>query len=157
MFSDFAESANWAVYSLDLIVTVCAGSGFGTSSDEANTGNDERDAEPSPERDVLVEEELREQDHQDVAERSGGKNVSQVSKRKCREVRGEESDEHQNADDDPGIQQRGNQLWEVGEGDSTEVAHAAGERDVSAGGEDDYSGEDEVFAGSQKKQLATSN
>ena len=69
---DFSQRADRAVHSLDLVVAMRTRSSLGAAGHESHASDDEGDAEPAPEGDVFVEEELRQQHHQDVAERGGG-------------------------------------------------------------------------------------
>ena len=82
-----------------------------------------------------------------------GKYVSEVGPGESGKIAGEEADEQENAETDPRIEQGGVEGRKVGQRDRAKRVHAAGERDVSAGGADDDDQEDEIFARGQSEQL----
>src|ERR1019366_10099392 len=131
-------------------------SSLGTTGHEADAGDNEGDAEPAPESDVLVQEKLREQHHQDVAKRGGGKHVGQIGPGEGGEIACEEADEEENAEADPRVEQRSVQSWKIRQRDGAERAHSTGEGDVAAGGADDDNQEDEIFADGHKKWIEDS-
>ena len=59
--------------------------------------------------------------------------------------------EEENAEADPGVEQRGVESWKIRQRDGAESAHAAGEGDVAAGGADDDNQKDEIFADVQRE------
>ena len=116
---------------------------------EAYSADDEEDADPAGEGDVLVLPEVGEERDDDVAEGGGGEDEGEVGPGERGEIAGEEAEEEEDSGDDPGVAEGGEEEMEVGEGDGAHLGHAVGEEGVSYGGGEHDAEEDQVALGGE--------
>src|SRR5947209_15643590 len=87
----------------------------GTASHQAHTAGDQQDAGPSPRADRFMQKETREKCRDYVAKGAGGKDECEVSPGESGEVGVEKAGKTGYADDDPGINERGEDVGPVAE------------------------------------------
>ena len=121
----------------------------GASGDEADGADDENNAGPAVEGEVLVKPEAAEQGDDDVAKGGGGHDEGEVGPGECGHVTGEETDKEHDAGDDVRVEESVEEETEVVEVDGADLSHAAGEQGVSDGGSEHDTEEDEVTLGGE--------
>ncbi len=102
-----------------------------TAGDEADRADDERDAEPAGERELLMQPEFAEHGNDDVAEGGGGHHEGEVGPAERGGVAGEEADEQDNAGVDEGVEERLPEEAKVVHVYCADLGHAAGEEGVA--------------------------
>ena|SRR5277367_1202209 len=103
----------------------------GASGDESYGADDEQDAGPTGEAEVLVQPEAAEERDDHVAEGGGGHDEGEVGPGERRHVAGEEADEERDSRDDPGVGERVKEKAEVMEIDGAYLGHAARQESVA--------------------------
>ncbi len=116
----------------------------GAVGDEADTADDEENAEPSREADVLVLPEVSEQSDDDVAEGGGGKDEGEVGPGERGEVAGEEAEQAKDAGYDPNIREGVQEQSQVRERDGAYLGHAVRKEGVADRGSEDDREQDQV-------------
>ena len=101
--------------------------------------------------DVLMQPEVAEQGHEHVSDGSGRKDVGEIGEGERGHVAGHEAEQGEDSEDDPGIGQGGENMREMMHVDGADIFHAARQKGVPDGAEDDDRKQDEVFA---KRQSA---
>src|ERR1700733_7053615 len=105
----------------------------GAAGDKANSADDEEDAGPAVEAEVLVQSEAAEEGDDNVSECSGGHDEGEVGPGESDHIAGKESDEQHDAGDDVRVRQGVEEKAEVVEIDGADLRHAAGEEGVADG------------------------
>ena len=103
----------------------------GTSGDEADGTDDEKDSGPAIEAKVLMEPEAAEKSDDDVAEGGGGHDEGEVGPGKRRHVAGEETDEEEDARGDEGVEESVPETVEMVKINGTDLGHATGEESIT--------------------------
>ncbi len=103
------------------------------AGDESHAGSDEDDAQPAQRRNVFMQPELRQQRHDDIAQRTRGQHIGQVGPGKRGQVRSKKSDEQHDARSDPRRENSVDELAWVGERNGPKRLHAAGKKSIAAG------------------------
>jgi hypothetical protein len=116
----------------------------GASGDEADGADDEENAGPAVEGEVLVKPEAAEEGDDDVAKGGGGHDEGEIGPGERGHVTGEEADEQDDTGDDVGVEEGVEEQTEVVEVDGADLSHAAREQGVSDGGGEHDREEDEV-------------
>ena len=119
------------------------------SCDESYGANDEQNAGPAGEAEVLVEPEAAEERDDHVAEGSGGHDEGEIGPGERRHVAGEEADEERDSGDDVGIAQGVEEKAQVVKVDGPDLRHATGEEGISDGGSEHDGKQDGVLGGSK--------
>jgi hypothetical protein len=124
----------------------CKGRAVG---DEAYTADDEQNAEPAGDGDMLMLPEVGEKRDDDVSEGGGREDKGEVGPGESSELAGEETEEQEDSGDDPRVFQGGEEEAETGEADGAYLRHAVGEEGVTDGGGEHDGQEDEIALGGE--------
>src|SRR5208282_5630734 len=100
-------------------------------SHEANTGGDQRDAQPARRRDLFMKTEVTNQSDEHVCERRGRQHVRKVSPRKRRHVTGEEGKQEDDSQGNPRIEDGQEETGKVVERKATELFHSASQQGIT--------------------------
>jgi hypothetical protein len=121
----------------------------GAAGYEADGADDEGDAEPAGERELLVQPVAADEGDDHRAKGCGGHDEGEVgpAERCC--IGGEEADEEEDAEVDVGVEEGVPEEAEVVDVDGADLVHAALEERVADGGGDHDGDEDGVLRGSE--------
>lgn len=81
--------------------------------DNADSGGDASDTEPAGERNFFVEKDARNEGDENVSERCGGQNISEIGPRERRHIGRKKGQQEQDSDCDPRIEDGEEQAGEV--------------------------------------------
>src|SRR3984885_9467265 len=99
----------------------------GATGDEADGADDEKNAGPAVEREVLMKPEAAEECDDDVAKGGGGHDEGEIGPGERGHVTGEETDEEHDAGGDEGVEERVPEERQMVEVDGADLGHATGE------------------------------
>ena len=119
----------------------------GTSGDEANGTDDEKDSGPAIEAKVLMQPEAAEQGDDDISECGCRHDEGEIGPGERGHIAREEADEEDDPGDDVGVGEGVKEQAEVVEVDGAHLGHASGEKGVSDGGCEHDGEKDGVLGG----------
>ena len=117
----------------------------GATGDEADGADDEKNAGPTVEGEVLVEPKTAEECDDDVAKGGGRHDEGEIGPGERGHVTGEETDEEHDAGDDVGVEEGVEEKPEVIEVDGADLGHATGQEGVADRGGEHDAEEDDVL------------
>ena len=119
----------------------------GATGDEADGADDEKNAGPAVEGEVLVEPKTAEECDDDVAKGGGRHDEGEIGPGERGHIAREEADEEDDPGDDVGVGEGAKEQAEVVEVDWAYLGHASGEKGVSDGGCEHDGEKDGVLGG----------
>ena len=117
----------------------------GATGDKAYGADDEEDAGPAVNREVLMKPEAAEERDDDIAKGGGGHDEGEVCPGERGHVTGEEPDEEHDAGDDVGVEKGVEEKPKVMEVDGADLGHATGQKGVADRGGEHDAEEDDVL------------
>ena len=114
--------------------------------DEPDASRDQADPDPAQGAHLLMQIKFGNQGQQHVSQRRGGQHVGEISPGEGRHVGGEKSQQKQNPQGDPGIQNGEDEVRQAVQRNVADLLHAAGEKGIANRSEEGDTGQHQILA-----------